>query len=166
MSKYKTGFFGGKFFPFTFGHFHCLKQMSEECEQGVCIMFLNGKDETSYKGTWYDWLEQSKRIDQINDVCKSFPNIRFTTLYCDVIYKNGKVEEDNWDKETDFVKAVVGNEFDVVYSSEPSYDAYFKRAYPFAKHILVDPDRRVIPISSTKVRNGGHSVYLEWCPHR
>ncbi len=27
-------------------------------------------------------------------------------------------------------------DFQAVYSSEPGYDAYFKRAYPFARHIL------------------------------
>lgn len=164
--KYKTGFFGGKFFPFTRGHLYCLKKLSEECEHGVCILFLNGKDEVNYieeNGVKYNWLEQSDRISRVNTICKLFPNIRFTTLYCDVIYGGTDVENDNWDKETDFVRAVVGPKFDVVYSSEPSYDEYFKRAYPFAKHVLVDPDRIIVPISATMVRNGGEVMFERWC---
>lgn len=43
--------------------------------------------------------------------------------------------------------------FDYVYSSEPSYDEYFKRAYPFAKHIIIDTERNAIPISATMIRN-------------
>ena len=164
--KYKTGFFGGKFFPFTIGHLSCLQRLSDECEQGVCILFLNGKDEVEYtekNGIDYEWLKQSDRIDRINSVCRQFPNIRFTTLYCDVIYNANNVEEDNWDKETDFVRAVVGPTFDAVYSSEPEYDEYFKRAYPFATHVLVDPDRRIFPISATMVRDGGEDMHDKWC---
>lgn len=164
--KYQTGFFGGKFFPFTKGHLYCLQRLSDECEQGVCILFLNGKDEAEYtkkNGLKYDWLKQSDRINRINTICHLFPNIRFTTLYCDVIYGTETVEADNWDKETDFVRAVVGSEFNVVYSSEPNYDEYFKRAYPFARHILIDPDRTVVPISATIVRAGGEIMHSKWC---
>ena len=161
--KYKTGFYGGKFFPFTKGHYLCLKKLSDECEQGICILFLNGKDEMEYSGKRYAWLSKEDRIEKINAICKIFPNIRFTTLYCDVIYNYNNIEDDNWDKETAFVKAVVGEPFDVVYSSEPSYSEYFKRAYPFAKHVLVDPKREIEPISATMVRNGGQKMYNEWC---
>ena len=43
--------------------------------------------------------------------------------------------------------------FDYVYSSEPSYDEYFKRAYPFAEHIIIDTERNAVPISATMIRN-------------
>jgi len=166
MKKYRTGFFGGKFFPFTKGHLYCLQKLSDECEEGVCILFLNGKDEAEYtekNGLKYEWLAQSDRIRRINSVCRFFPNIRFTTLYCDVIYSTGNVEEDCWDKETDFVRSVVGPVFDVVYSSEPGYDEYFKRAYPFAEHVLVDVERKTFPISATIVRDGGNEMHEKWC---
>ena len=41
---------------------------------------------------------------------------------------------------------------DFVYSSEPSYGAYFARAYPEARHIIVDAERKTYPISSTLIR--------------
>lgn len=43
--------------------------------------------------------------------------------------------------------------FDYVYSSEPSYSDYFKRAYPFATHIIIDTARTAVPISATMIRN-------------
>ena len=48
-------------------------------------------------------------------------------------YGTETVEADNWNKETDFVRAVVGSEFDIVYSSELEYDEYFKRGLPICK---------------------------------
>ena len=164
MRKYKVGFFGGKFFPFTRGHFLCLKKLAEECEQGVCILFLNGKDEAEYirkNGLKFKWLAAEERIKQVNSACRKFPNLRFTTLYCDVIYENEELET-NWDKETNFVRSVVGSTFDVIYSSEPSYSDYFKKAYPFAKHILIDPKRAEVPISATMIREGGEQMYKKW----
>ena len=86
-------------------------------------------------------------------------------------YPNGK---ENWDAETPLVISKIstsneiltfngasirngafnqGQPFDYVYSSEPSYSDYFKRAYPFATHIVIDPTRVAVPISATMIRN-------------
>ena len=86
-------------------------------------------------------------------------------------YPNGK---ENWDAETPLVISKIatlnenltfngasirngtfnqGQPFDYVYSSEPSYSDYFKRAYPFAKHIIIDTARAAVPISATMIRN-------------
>lgn len=86
-------------------------------------------------------------------------------------YPNGK---ENWNAETPLVISEIStsNEiltfngenirdgafnqsqpFDYVYSSEPSYSDYFKRAYPFAEHIIIDTERNAVPVSATKIRN-------------
>ena len=86
-------------------------------------------------------------------------------------HPNGK---ENWDAETPLVIEKItalnknltfngasirngtfnqGQPFDYVYSSEPSYSDYFKRAYPFAKHIIIDTARVAVPISATMIRN-------------
>lgn len=86
-------------------------------------------------------------------------------------YPNGK---ENWDAETPLVIEKItalnenltfngasirngafnqGQPFDYVYSSEPSYSDYFKRAYPFAEHIIIDMERKAVPISATMIRN-------------
>lgn len=86
-------------------------------------------------------------------------------------YPNGK---EDWDAETPLVISEIStsNEiltfdcvnirdgafnqaqpFDYVYSSEPSYDEYFKRAYPFAEHIIIDTERNAVPISATMIRD-------------
>ena len=86
-------------------------------------------------------------------------------------YPNGK---ENWNAETPLVISEIatlnenlaligvstrngafnqGQPFDYVYSSEPSYSDYFKRAYPFAEHIIIDMERKAVPISATMIRN-------------
>lgn len=85
-------------------------------------------------------------------------------------YPNGK---ENWNAETPLVISEIstsneilafngasirngafnqGQPFDYVYSSEPSYSDYFKRAYPFATHIIIDTERTAVPISATMIR--------------
>ena len=68
---------------------------------------------------------------------------------------------DLWDAETEYVMKAVGD-FQAVYSSEPGYDAYFKRAYPFARHILVDVPRVHVPISGTKIRGMDTETAGKW----
>nr|DAD98535.1 MAG TPA: hypothetical protein [Siphoviridae sp. ctTnV63] len=86
-------------------------------------------------------------------------------------YPNGK---EDWNAETPLVIKEIGffNEtliingedirngifnqqqpFDYVYGSEPSYDEYFKKAYPFATHIIIDTTRTAVPISATIIRD-------------
>lgn len=60
-------------------------------------------------------------------------------------------EVDCWDAETPLVREHVPH-MDYVYSSEPSYGEYFARAYPEAKHVIVDEKRVHYPISATMIR--------------
>ena len=50
------------------------------------------------------------------------------------------------------VRDLLGPHLNAVYSSEPSYEDYFRRAYPEADHRLVDVPRIHFPISSTRIR--------------
>ena len=49
-----------------------------------------------------------------------------------------------------------------MFSSEPAYDAYFKRAYPWAKHIIIDEKRIHVPISGTEVRTLTLEEAIKW----
>ena len=69
---------------------------------------------------------------------------------------------EDWDKETPLVIDIVGNDFKYVFSSEPSYDEYFKRAYPWATHIIIDEKRIHVPISGTEVRTMTMEEAIKW----
>ena len=44
--------------------------------------------------------------------------------------------------------------FDAIFGSEPDlYAPYFERAYPWADYVIVDADRKEVPISATMIRH-------------
>ena len=152
MKQYKTGMYGGKFMPLHKGHNYCIETACAECEKVYVILFFGGADEMSIlKNNKEEYLTVSQREKHIINICKDYDNA--IPIFIDVSkcrYPNG---EEDWDAETPLVRAVVGDVLDAVYSSEPSYEAYFNRAYPEAKHRIVDYKRIKYPISGTKIRN-------------
>ena len=68
---------------------------------------------------------------------------------------------EDWDAETPLVNEVCGH-LDAVYGSEPSYAAYFARAYPDAVYRCLDPERKELNISATMVRKMNKTERKEW----
>lgn len=154
---YKCGFYGGKFLPFHKGHKYCIQVAAGECERLVVILFINCEEEAeiiaSGKAKGGELLTMENRIRRIKEECARYNNVDFAVLDCAVMHRQALIDgTDPWDAETEYVQKTVGD-FQAVYSSEPGYDAYFKRAYPLAEHRLVDPPRVHVPISGTKIRN-------------
>lgn len=144
MSKmFERGFYAGKFLPFHRGHQYCIEIAAAECGQLVVIFFSNCEEEAEILDaeTTLDpaLLEERKRLADLRAFCAGFSNVRFAVLDCGIMHAQALRDgTSTWDAETPYVLQTVGP-FQAVYSSEPSYDAYFRRAYPFAVHRLVDP---------------------------
>ena len=151
--KYKSGFFGGKFIPFHKGHELCISVALALCETVHVILFVNGDDELKIQATDHtlpkEYLQIEYRVKQIENLMKTHPRIKFHII--DTMNLKLPDGKEDWDAETPLVLKACGD-FQAVFSSEPSYDAYFKRAYPWAEHIIVDAKREKYPISSTKIR--------------
>ena len=154
VKQYAVGMYGGKFMPFHKGHFYCIEKALMQCEKVYVILFYGGADEEKILAQEKnDYLTVENRIKQIQFAMKEYfsqENVEFKLI--DVSLCRDKNGEEDWDAETPLVLNAIGK-MDAVYSSEPSYEAYFQRAYPWAKHILVDPPREVYPISGTKIRS-------------
>lgn len=154
MKKFKVGMYGGKFMPFHKGHMYCIEKAVEQCDKVYVLLFYGGTDEVNIlKETDDERLQFEERLKTVEKACKE----RFGDKYVfvkliDVSNCKTKNGDEDWDAETPLVLSSMGK-MDAVYSSEPSYGEYFSRAYPWAKHILVDPPREVWPISGTKIRN-------------
>ena len=145
-----TGFYGGKFCPMHKGHLFCIDTASRQCDHVVVILFIGGNDEQRIRKTSNDpMLSIEARAEQVRRVCSLYDNVEFHIVdTTDCKYPDGT---ENWDAETPLVRQYVPK-MDYVYSSEPSYGDYFARAYPEAKHIIVDAERTTYPISSTMIR--------------
>jgi len=145
-----AGFYGGKFLPMHKGHLYCIDTAAKQCDKVVVIMFINGEDEVAIRKTADSpILDVSLRISQLERVCSLYSNVEFHIIDDSSLYREDGTTD--WDLETPLVREFVPK-MDFVYSSEPSYGEYFSRAYPEAKHILVDVERKAVPISSTMIR--------------
>lgn len=155
MSNFNHGMYGGKFLPFHKGHKFCINYASKICDRLTVILFINGDDEieVSNKQTVISKKELmiKSRIKEVRKFLCKYNNIDLIVLDCKKIYETLPTIP-HWDAETPFVEACI-YDLDVVFSSEPSYGDYFARAYPYAKHILIDPPRVNVPISATQIRD-------------
>lgn len=152
MNQRIVGFYGGKFFPMHKGHLFCIDTAAKQCDHVFVIMFVNGDDELRILGNDGGkdaTLSVEYRTEQLKRVCCLYDNVDFAVV--DVLKLKLPDGSEDWDAETPLVREYVPK-MDYVYSSEPKYGEYFSRAYPEAKHIIVDAKRETYPISSTMIR--------------
>ena len=150
QKKYKAGMYGGKFMPMHLGHLACVRKASELCERVYLILFLNGEQEADIAShDDREMLSVESRVQQLERAAGMFTNV--TPLVLDISPCRKPNGEEDWDKETPLVLEACGK-FDAVFGSEPSYAAYFERAYPWAEYVMIDPERSETPISATMIR--------------
>lgn len=149
--------------PFHKGHEFCVSIAAALCETVHVVLFVNSEDETNIQAAEHalpkEYLTVENRAKQIENAIKLNPRIKLHVI--DVSKLRTAEGKEDWDAETPLVLKTIG-EFDAVFSSEPSYDAYFKRAYPWAIHVIVDAKRENFPISGTMVRDMTEEEALKW----
>ena len=100
-----------------------------------------------------DIYSVESRWNKVQEVADRFNNVY--PVHIDVsecILPDGR---EDWDAETPLVLAATDTKrFDAIFGSEPvAYAPYFERAYPQADYIIVDAERKIVPISATMIRN-------------
>lgn len=161
---YQIGMYGGKFLPFHKGHNYCVEVAAQECETVYVLLFWGGADEDQILKKHSEmWLTVEERTRQLRQICENNSHLaRIVPALIDISALRCPDGSEDWDAETPLVRAVLGDRLDAVYSSEESYDEYFRRAYPEAVHRLVDLKRIHYPISGTMIRYMDEKGRAEW----
>lgn len=160
MKKYRAGMYGGKFMPFHKGHLHCLQVASEMCDIVYLVLVIGGSDEERIRlNDDRFFLTPIGRFQRLKKVEKMFDNVYVRVIGVSKC-RDADGNED-WDMETPIMLREVGH-FDAVFGSEPEYKPYFNRAYPWAEYVLVDPDRKDVPISATQIREMSTKEMAKW----
>lgn len=164
---FKVGMYGGKFCPLHEGHYSVICRALSECDGLIVVLFINGEDEVKFERRWftepafrYYQLNKAKERYRMEHGLKETPPMDIVIVDSSKFMKDGK---EDWYKEAEWI----WNQcwfIDAVYSSEPAYDSFFKKAYPSATHVLVDPERKAVPISATELRTKGDysKELLKW----
>lgn len=148
-----VGVYGGKFLPPHRGHIATALRAASM----VDILFIAVQYDTVYEkeicGSEEFALHPRQRVAWLSEEFANFPNIRVLAQYehrCSDYLTNSELAETY----SELLQSV-GGKIDKVFSSDKSYDNYFKTWLPDSEHVVIDADRSVVPISATDIRTGG-----------
>jgi HTH-type transcriptional repressor of NAD biosynthesis genes len=155
-----TGFIVGKFAPLTTGHINFINHASTKCDKLLVLL--------SYDEYWR--LEQKPYMKQRLTLRNRLKWLKETYYDLDHIIIDYVDETDippyphGWKEFQELVKEKLVSHFgtektDYVFSSEPEYDAGFNKYFPETKHLILDKERELFPMSATKVRS---DVFKNW----
>jgi HTH-type transcriptional repressor of NAD biosynthesis genes len=145
------GFFGGKMLPLHRGHAYVATQASNMCDNlFIGLSHSKARDEQLCAKGRMAYIPADIRMMWLNMLTKGMPNVK-TFEFEDT----DGIEYTSWKEGAEKVRAVVGNQIDFVFGSEPSYEQVFRELYPEAEYILIDEGRNFFPTSSTEIRKGG-----------
>ena len=158
MNK-KVGFYGGKFLPLHNGHIYSILYSARKCDELHVFLF-------------YNTFEEKKKIEEsvfpkklltpqtrelaLKAEFKTCSNIKIHSIDSEKCFNS---TNDNkiirWDSESKEVIKIVGCEPNIVFSSEPEYEEFFKKSYPNAEIVVIDAKRKLFDISATEIRKNG-----------
>lgn len=137
------GFILGKFMPLHRGHCHLIQTAVDTCNE-VTVLVCSLPTEPIDGNIRYEWVK------------KAFPTVN-VIHFKEVVPQEPLEHPQFWDIWTDIVKRHHPEKIDFVFSSEDY--GYQLAECVGAKHILVDKERRIYPVSGTLVRNNTLEVW-------
>lgn len=160
MYNISKGLFFLKGAPLTKGHVSAIIRAVSQVDELHVVLCWDEKFQKTL--TTYQQKVQTKinRTLWLTNTFKHYNNIKISV-----------VDESNIkgypDGEAEFTKLLMNevyhnykcSHFDKVFSSEIEYNGYFQRNFPDSKIVLIDPERKMVDISATRVRN---NLSLHW----
>ena len=159
-----NGFIVGKFAPFHQGHEWFIREALKQCDSLFIILSHDVRFLKTIPKEIRSVFLPRNRVSWLNAFAtKLFMEGFFVKV--SMIDEKGIPEYPNgWKEFVDLCLAEMGRfDFvpDVVFSSEPDYDAMYKKYLPSCKHIIIDAQRKHVGISGTEIREMLYKTYLD-----
>lgn len=144
-----NGLIFGKFSPLHMGHINMIIKASGLVDNLYVLLSYDQKFNDSLSESVSRLLTKANRHLALIETFKDFPNIHVDVI--DESFLPGYPEGEK--AFTELIHDKTGCvKFDKVFTSEPSYEKYFKDNLPTTKHVVMDYDREEINISATMIR--------------
>ncbi len=157
-----VGFIGGKFLPFHLGHAYAIVKASSMCDK-LYVILSYGKERDynlCVKQGNIKEIPYKVRLSWLRQFTADMQNVKVIA-----IEDSAKTNEDyDWERGAKDIKLAIGEKIDYIFSSEESYTPIFAKLYPNAKHIIIDNERKMYPISATKIRKEGPFKHWKFLP--
>uniref|UniRef100_A0AAU8GG98 Nicotinamide-nucleotide adenylyltransferase n=1 Tax=Salmonella phage vB_SEnST11_KE23 TaxID=3161174 RepID=A0AAU8GG98_9CAUD len=146
------GLMFGKFAPLTHGHVEFISRAAER----VDALYLFLSYDQKFVDAQPEWIRPKLGLsDRYRDLLDVVADLGLDNVKVDYVdesdipgYPEGGAAFAKLirDKQP-FVK------YDFAFSSEPEYESYFNEFFPEAKHVVIDAERKLVPVSATMIRN-------------
>lgn len=157
------GLIFGKFAPLTNGHIAFIRQAAQQ----VSALYLFLSYDQKFVDAQPEWIRPKLGLaDRYRDLLDVIADEGLDNVKVDYVdesnipgYPEGGAAYAKLIREKQpFVK------YDFAFSSEPEYESYFNEFFPEAKHVVIDAERKEVPISATMIRNDPYNNFhnLAW----
>ena len=160
MDSKKIGFYGGKMLPLHIGHIFSILHAASRVDELHVFLFVNtlNEEELISKSKFpKDLLKPDIRELILKYEFEEYSNIKTHTIDCKKYFKPGK---DGWDYNSPIVIDSAGCIPNVIFINEINQKEHLEKIYPFAEFELIDENRALFDISSTKIREEG--AFKNW----
>lgn len=150
-----VGFIGGKFLPLHMGHVYAITYASNLVnELYIVLSHSEIRDKILCDQANIKYISKEVRLSWLGQLSSKMENVKIID-----VKDSESVDNYNWEYGANLIRQKINKPIDIVFSSEELYTPIFNKLYPNSRHVVIDSERIIYPISATEIRN---DIYKHW----